>query len=77
MILKSAFESSCKFKTTIHDFTLKVNYCIFGVYLLNVINMYIFVFKLTILIHKFFGHINDFTICLWDLNRVHYVKSLT
>jgi hypothetical protein len=36
----------------------------------------IFLFKLAILIHNFFCQIDDFTMCLWHLNRVHFVESL-
>ncbi len=27
------------------------------------------------LIHKYFCQIDDFTMCLWHLNRVHFAKS--
>jgi hypothetical protein len=30
---------------------------------------------LAILIHKYFCQIDDFTMCLWHLNRVHFVES--
>jgi hypothetical protein len=46
----------------------------FGVYLLNFIIMHIFLFKLPILIYKK-NHIDDFTIHLWHVNRVHFAKS--
>ncbi len=32
--------------------------------------------KLAILIHKYFCQIDDFTMHLWHLNRIHFVKSL-
>jgi hypothetical protein len=47
----------------------------FGVYLLNFIIMHIFLFKLPILIHSFFCHIDDFTIHLLHSNIIHYVES--
>jgi hypothetical protein len=62
MILKSAFEFACKFKTIVHHITSKVHYYVFGVYLMNSIIMYIFIFKLAILIHKKMYHIDDFTL---------------
>jgi hypothetical protein len=45
-----------------------------GIYLLNFTPQYIFLFKLTILIHKYFYQIDDFTMRLWHLNRVHFVE---
>jgi len=74
MILKSDFEFSCKSKTIVHDFTSKVHYYMCGVYLLNFIIMYIFLFKLAIIVHNLFFHINDFTIHLWHFNKVHFAK---
>ncbi len=50
MVLKGAFESSYRFKIMVHDSIWKVHYYMFGVYLLNFIIMYIFLFELTILI---------------------------
>jgi hypothetical protein len=41
----------------------------FGVYLLNFIIMHILLFKLAILPRN--CHIDDFTIGLWHLNKVH------
>jgi hypothetical protein len=55
MILKSEFEFSCKSKTIVHDFTSKVHYYMCGVYLLNLIIMYIFLFKLAIIVHNIFA----------------------
>jgi hypothetical protein len=37
--------------------------------------MCIFLFKLAILISKYFCHIDVFTICLWHLNGIQYVKN--
>jgi len=37
--------------------------------------MCIFLFKLEILICNFFCHIDDFTICLWHLNKIQYVEN--
>jgi hypothetical protein len=55
MVLKSALESSCKFKTTIYYSISKVrHHYLFGVYLLNFIIMNILLFKLEILIITFF-----------------------
>jgi hypothetical protein len=63
------------FKTIIDHFTSKVHYYMFDVYLLNFIMMYILLFKLAMLIQKTIGHINDFIICLWHLNKIYFVKS--
>jgi hypothetical protein len=52
------------------------NYYRIGVCLLNFTPQQVFLFKLTILIHKYFCQIDDFTMCLWHLNRVHFAKSL-
>ncbi len=49
--------------------TLKVHYYMFGVCLLNFTFQYIFLFKFSILIHKYFCQINDFIMCLWHFNR--------
>jgi hypothetical protein len=54
---------------------MKVHDYMFGVYFLNFMIMCIFLFKLEILICKFFCHIDDFTICLWHLNRIQYVEN--
>ncbi len=35
----------------------------------------LFLFKLTILIHKQFCQIDDFTMCIWHLTKVHFVES--
>jgi len=51
MILKNAFKSSCKIKTIIYDSISKFHQHMFSVYLLNFIIMYIFLFKITILIY--------------------------
>jgi len=53
MVLKGAFESSYGFKIMVHDSIWKFHYYLFGVYLLNFIIMYIFLFELTILIISF------------------------
>jgi hypothetical protein len=45
MILKSALKPSWKFKITIHDSILEVHYYMSSVYLLNFINMYIFLIQ--------------------------------
>ncbi len=37
--------------------------------------IYIYLFKLAILIHKYFCQINDFTMHLCHLNRVHFAKN--
>ncbi len=37
--------------------------------------MCIFLFKLTISTYKCFCHIDDFTICLWRLNKIQYVQN--
>jgi len=37
--------------------------------------MCIFLFKLIISICKCFCHIDDFTVCLWCLNRIQYVEN--
>jgi hypothetical protein len=50
MVLKGAFESSYRFKIMVHDSIWKVHYYMFGVYLLNFVIMYIYLFELTILI---------------------------
>jgi hypothetical protein len=50
MVLKGAFESSYRFKIMAHDSIWEVHYYMFGVYLLNFIIMYIYLFELTILI---------------------------
>jgi hypothetical protein len=55
--------------------TLKVHYYIIGVCLLNFALQKVLLFKLEILIHKYFCQINDFTMCLWHLNKVHYAES--
>jgi hypothetical protein len=47
----------------------------FGVYFLNFIIMCIFLFKLANWICRHFCHIDDFTICLWHLNTIQYVKN--
>jgi hypothetical protein len=47
----------------------------FSVYLLNFIIMYIFLFKLAILIHKKKINIDDFTIHLWYLNKKFIVTK--
>jgi hypothetical protein len=54
-----------KFEITIHDSLFKVYYYMLNTYLLNFIIMYIFLFKLVIIIHKFFCW-NDFTIFEWS-----------
>ncbi len=54
---------------------MKVHEYMFGVYFLNFMIMRIFLFKLTILICNFFCHIDDFTICLWHLNKIQHVKN--
>ncbi len=64
MIFKNAFVFSCKFKTIVHGSTSKMHYYRFGVYLFSFINIYTFLFKLEILIHTCFCHINDFTMHL-------------
>jgi hypothetical protein len=45
-----------------------------GICSLNFTPQYIFVFKLEILIHKYVYEIDDFTMHLWHLNRVHFVE---
>ncbi len=62
-------------KTIINVFTSKIHYYTFDVYLLNFIMIYILLFKLPMLIHKTIGHIDDFTIRLWHLNKIHFVKN--
>ncbi len=74
MILKNAFEFSCKFKIIVHDSIFKIHYYMFNVYLFHFIIINTFLFKLTILIHNFFYHIDDFIICLWHLNIIHLQK---
>jgi hypothetical protein len=32
-------------------------------------------FQVDILIHKYFCQIDDFTMCLWHLNKVHSIES--
>ncbi len=59
-ILKSAFEFSYIFETTIHCFISKVHYYMFVIYLLKFIIINIFLFKLAILIHNFFA-----TLMIW------------
>jgi hypothetical protein len=54
---------------------MKVHDYMFGVYFLNFIIMCIFLFKLVILICQCFYHIDDFTICLWHLNKIQYVEN--
>jgi hypothetical protein len=61
IIFKNSFEFSCKFKTIVHGSTSKMHYYMSSVYLLSFITIYTFLFKLEILIHKSFCHINDFT----------------
>jgi hypothetical protein len=56
--------------------TLKVHYYMIGVCLLNFTPQYIFLFKMAILIHKYFFQIDYFIMCMWHLNRVHFAKSL-
>jgi hypothetical protein len=43
--------------------------------LLNFSPLQIFLFKLAILIHKYLCQIEDFTMHLWHLNRIHSTKS--
>ncbi len=76
MILKNAFKSSCKIEAIIYDSISKFHQHMFTVYLLNFIIMYIFLFKITILIYIEKYHIDDFIIHLWHLNKVHFVKNL-
>lgn len=38
-------------------------------------HIYISLFNLTILIHKEICHSDDFTICLWHLNKIHSIES--
>jgi len=54
---------------------MKVHEYMFGVYFSNFMIMRIFLFKLAILICNFFCHIDDFTICLWHLNRIQHVEN--
>jgi hypothetical protein len=54
---------------------LKVHYYIISVCLLNFTFQSIFLFNLTILIHKYFCQIDDFTMCLWHLNKIHFVEN--
>jgi len=54
---------------------MKVHEYMFGVYFLNFMIMCIISFKLEILICNLFCHINDFTICLWHLNRIQHVEN--
>jgi hypothetical protein len=56
-------------------FILKVHYYMIGVCLLNFAPYYIFLFKLTILIHKYFCQIDDFTMRLWHFKKLHFVES--
>jgi len=74
IITKNAFEFECEFQIIIHMSTLKVQYYMIGVCLLDFSPYWVFLFKLAILIHKFFFQINGFTMCLWHLNRVHFAK---
>ncbi len=60
IILKNAFEFSYIFETTIHGFISKVHYCMFVICWLEFIIIYIFLFKLAILIHIFFA-----TLMIW------------
>jgi len=75
MVLNGAFEFSYGFKIMVHDSIWKFHYYMFGVYLLNFIIMYIFLFELIILIIIFYYHIDDFTIHLWQSNKIHSIKS--
>jgi hypothetical protein len=59
-----------KFEITIHDSLFKVHYYMLNAYLLKFTIMYIFLFKLVIMIHKYFC-LNIFPY----LNKVHFVKS--
>jgi hypothetical protein len=51
-----------KFEITIHDSLFKVHYYMLNTYLLNFIIMYISLFKLVIIINRYFYFIDDFTI---------------
>jgi hypothetical protein len=75
IILKSAFESSYRFKTTIHNSTSKVYYYIFYVYLLDFNIFYIFLFELAILTHKKISTSIILPYILWHLNKVNFVKN--
>jgi hypothetical protein len=54
---------------------MEVHDYMFGVCFLNFIIMCIFLFKLTISICKGFCRIDEFTICLWRLNKIWYVEN--
>jgi hypothetical protein len=46
-----------------------------GVCSLNFILQWIFLFNLAILIRKHFCQIDDFTMRLWHLNKIHFVEN--
>jgi hypothetical protein len=76
MILKNAFESSFKFKTiVIHNWTSKVHYYVFVVYLLDFIIMYIFLFKLNILIQNVFATLIILTYICGIWIKIHFIES--
>jgi len=66
-----------KFETLVHDSTSKVHYYMLVVYLLNFINIYIFLLELIILILFFFTTLMILPYIYGILNKVNFVKSLT
>jgi len=75
MILKSAFDSSYRFKTIVHNSTSKVHYYMFDVYFLNFNILYIFSLELAILIHKKIATFMILPCILWHLNKINFVKN--
>jgi hypothetical protein len=75
MIMKNAFECPSRFQMKVHMLISKVVQYTVNLYLLHLTPNFTFVFKLTILIHNYFCHINDFTIHLWHLNRGHKIAK--
>ncbi len=55
--------------------TLKVHYYMIDVCLLNFTLQQILLFKLAILIPKYPCQIDDFIMCLWNLNKIHFAES--
>jgi hypothetical protein len=58
-----------------HMCTSKVHYYMISVYLLNFIPYINIFIQIDILIHKYFCQIDDFTMHLWHLTRIHSAKS--
>jgi len=58
-----------------HMCTSKVHYYMIGVCLLNFIPYINILIQVGILIHKYFCQIDDFTMHLWHLIRIHFAKS--